>query len=259
MMDTVVELQSSLEAQVDARTKELESSRIQLLMRENLAALGRLAAGVAHEIGNPLTGISSIVQLVKRRKKDDVFVSEQLELVHAEIDRLARLSRQMVDLARPDNPQRTVFDVKEAARKAYQIARLDRKLKKRVVSIPNDEKPTFVEANEDALIQIVMNLLFNAADFTSDQGTIDITIDNGERQMVELRVIDNGSGIPDEAQNRIFDPFYSGKQPGSGTGLGLSVSHSLARSFHGELSLESSKQGRTVFLLRVPRRKSVVP
>ncbi len=254
MIDTMAQFQSQLEAQVESRTRELESSRLQLLMRENLASLGRLAAGVAHELGNPLTGISSIVQLVKRRKKDDPFIVEQLDLVQGEIERLARLSRQMVDLARPENPRQTVFDIRPALSKAYQIARLDRKLKKRTMKMPPPGNPLFVEANEDAVIQILMNLLFNAADFTEEKGTIEVTLKvNGDD--VEVRVSDDGTPIPEEHQRRIFDPFFSGKKTGAGTGLGLSISYSLARSFHGDLILESSNAEGTTFLLKVPYKR----
>lgn len=254
MMDRQVDLQNRLQTQVKDRTKELESSRIQLLLRENLASLGRLAAGIAHELGNPLTGISSIVQLVKRRKRDDAFVVEQLDLVHGEIDRLTRLTRQMVDLARPEDPRKTVFDIKSSINKAFQIARLDRRLQKRIVKVPDDDEPLRVEANEDAVIQIIMNLLFNAADFTADEGIISIHAAVGSNGRVEVRVVDNGSGIPQEEQQRIFDPFYTGKRSRGGTGLGLSVSHSLARSFGGALVLESSDPSGTTFLLKLPSR-----
>jgi signal transduction histidine kinase len=252
MMDTLVGFQTNLEAQVQTRTKELESSRVQLLLRENLASLGRLAAGIAHELGNPLTGISSIVQLVKRRKQDDPFVVEQLNLVREEIDRLARLSRQMVDLARPDNVETSVFELFPCLERAHQIAHLDRRLKKRGVKMPATDGPLLVAANEDAVIQIVMNLLFNAADATGDDGVIEVSISTDDEKTAEVRVRDNGTGIPEEVQNHIFDPFFTDKETGSGTGLGLSVSHSLAHSFHGDLILESSDEGGSVFLLKVP-------
>ncbi|MFH1733196.1 MAG: ATP-binding protein [bacterium] len=252
MMDSLVELRDNLEDQVKTRTEELESSRIQLPLRENLAALGRLAAGVAHELGNPLTGISSIVQLVKKRKKDDAFVVEQLDLVQTEIQRLARLARQMVDLARPESDSQSIFDVNVSIQKAFQIARLDRKLKERVITLPPKDKFILVQANEDAIIQIVMNLLFNAADVTQDKGNISIDLQRTANDTVELRVVDDGSGIPDELQKKIFDPFFTAKQQGEGVGLGLSVSHSLARSFQGDLRLESSTPSGSIFLLQIP-------
>ncbi|MBU1881193.1 HAMP domain-containing protein, partial [bacterium] len=252
MMDSLVELRDNLEDQVKTRTEELESSRIQLSLRENLAALGRLAAGVAHELGNPLTGISSIVQLVKKRKKDDAFVVEQLDLVQTEIQRLARLARQMVDLARPESDSQSIFDVNVSIQKAFQIARLDRKLKERVITLQPKDKFILVQANEDAIIQIVMNLLFNAADVTQDKGNISIDLQRTANDTVELRVVDDGSGIPDELQKKIFDPFFTAKQQGEGVGLGLSVSHSLARSFQGDLRLESSTPSGSIFLLQIP-------
>ena len=257
MMDSLVQLRDNLEDTVKTRTAELESSRIQLSLRENLAALGRLAAGVAHELGNPLTGISSIVQLVKRRKKEDPFVVEQLDLVQAEIERLARLSRQMVDLARPASANRNVFDISVSIQRAHQIAHLDRKLKKRVVKLPPVDQMILVQANEDAIIQILMNLFFNAADATDDNGIITVDLKNGTNGFAELRVTDNGSGIPEEMLHHIFNPFFTAKREGEGVGLGLSVSHSLARSFRGELILESSNANGTTFLLKVPLSRAV--
>jgi len=254
MMDNMTAFQNSLEEQVISRTQELESSRVQLLFRENLASLGRLAAGIAHELGNPLTGISSIVQLIKRRKKDDTFIVEQLDLVHQEIDRLARLSRQLVDLARPENPSRSIFNLQTSIEKAFQIARLDRRLKKRSVKIDFGDKPILVEANEDAVIQIVMNLLFNAADATEDKGAIELSTFLKD-DFIELEIKDNGAGIPEDSQRKIFDPFFSSKSVGKGAGLGLSVSHSLARSFNGDLFLKSSSPLGSVFVLSIPRAK----
>ena len=252
MMDTLTRLQDNLEVEVEIRTKELESSRIQLLFRENLASLGRLAAGIAHEMGNPLTGISSIVQLLKRRNKNEPFLVEQLDLIHEEINRLARLSRQLVDLARPEDTKRSVFNVKLSIGKAYQIARLDRRLKNRVIKLPDNDEPIMVEANEDAIIQIIMNLLFNAADATAENGVITIEVKGDADNMVEVRVIDQGRGIPEEQRHRIFDPFFSSKAIGAGTGLGLSISYSLARSFSGNLLLESSNAKGSTFLLTIP-------
>lgn len=250
MMEIISGLRNNLESEVESRTRELESSRIQLLRQENLASLGRLAAGVAHELGNPLTGISSIVQLVKHRKKKDPFVVEQLELVQGEIERLSRLSRQMVDLARPDIPTPSTFDIRATVVKAYQIARLDRKLKKRHIELPQAGAPLLVQANEDAVVQIVINLLFNAADFTPENGKIRVSLREGSDNTVELRVQDNGPGIPEEFQHHIFDPFFSRKQ--AGTGLGLSVSYNLARSFKGNLILEASDSQGTTFCVKIP-------
>ena len=254
MMDNMTAFQNSLEEQVEARTKELESSRVQLLFRENLASLGRLAAGIAHELGNPLTGISSIVQLVKRRKKDDAFVVEQLNLVHQEIDRLARLSRQLVDLARPENPSPSIFNLQTCIEKAYHIASLDRRLKKRTIILKLGDQSYLVEANEDAVIQIVMNLLFNAADATEDKGVIVLSI-SSNNNFVEIEIKDDGIGIPEDSQRKIFDPFFSTKGIGKGAGLGLSVSHSLARSFNGDLYLKYSSPQGSAFILTIPRPK----
>ena len=97
-----------------------------------------------------------------------------------------------------------------------------------------------------------MNLLFNAADFSDENGLISIYVERGSNAMVEIRVTDNGSGIPEVDQPHIFDPFFSGKKSGAGTGLGLSVSYSLARSFQGRLELERSDTDGTTFLLKVP-------
>jgi signal transduction histidine kinase len=109
-----------------------------------------------------------------------------------------------------------------------------------------------VQANEDAIIQIIMNLLFNAADVTEEQGSIAITLSEGSNHFAELRVIDGGPGISEDMRRHIFDPFFTSKRESEGVGLGLSVSHSLARSFQGELILESSDAKGTAFLLRVP-------
>jgi len=207
-----------------------------MILKENLTSLGRLASGVAHEFGNPLTTISSVAQLLRRRRKDDEFVCEQAAVIQAHVARLSRISRLMVDLAFPRRPKISEFDVHATLTDTLQVARLDRRMKKVEVDLDVEEGPLVVRADEGAVNLILLNLLFNAADAMDGEGRITITTTLTDLG-VELRISDTGPGIPEEIRSRVFAPFFTTKEAGSGTGLGLSISCRLARACGGELNL----------------------
>ncbi|MEW6744316.1 MAG: HAMP domain-containing sensor histidine kinase [Planctomycetota bacterium] len=220
-----------------------------MLLQENLTSLGRLAGGVAHELGNPLNTISSIAQLLRRRRKDDAFVREQAATIEAHVARLSRLSRILVDLAFPKKPKMAVFDVRKTLEETLRVARLDQRLKNAEARVDTPSELLRVEADEGAVHLILLNLLFNAADAVADkEGHITIAARRGDLG-VEVRVIDNGPGIPKENRSRIFAPFFTTKEPGKGTGVGLTISCRLARAVGGELNLESSGPEGSCFLL----------
>ncbi|MEN8150351.1 MAG: HAMP domain-containing sensor histidine kinase [Planctomycetota bacterium] len=220
----------------------------EMILKENLTLLGRLASGVAHEFGNPLTTISSTAQLLRRRRAEDEFVTEKVRVIEAHVQRLSRLSRQLVDMAFPRRPEVTVFDPHPAIRDTLQVARLDRRLRNMEIDVATAEPDLRVRSDEGALHMILANLLFNAADAMGGEGTITVTTGRSELG-AEIRVVDRGPGIPEEIRSRIFAPFFTTKEAGEGTGIGLPVSCRLARAVGGELNLERSDAGGSTFLL----------
>jgi signal transduction histidine kinase len=218
-----------------------------MLLRENLTSLGRLASGLAHEFGNPLTTISSTAQLLKRRS-DDEFVREKAEVIDGHVKRLSRLSRRLVDMAFPTRPKISVFDPHETIRDTLQVARLDRRLGKMEIEIAAEDPDLRVRADEGAFHIILLNLLFNASDAMGGDGRIVLTTRRSDLG-AEIRVVDEGPGIPEEIRSRIFAPFFTTKETGEGTGIGLPISCRLARAAGGELNLERTGNGGTTFLL----------
>jgi signal transduction histidine kinase len=219
-----------------------------MILKENLTSLGRLASGVAHEFGNPLTTISSIAQLLRRRRKDDEFVTEQAGIIEAHVKRLSRVARQLVDLAFPKRPEITVFDVNRALDDTLLVARLDPRLKDVDLELDRAEGELRVTADEGGTHLVLLNLLFNAADAMEGSGALRISTRLSDLG-VEVRVADTGPGIPEEIRSRVFAPFFTTKEAGAGTGLGLSISCRLARAMGGELNLVRSGPAGSCFLL----------
>jgi signal transduction histidine kinase len=218
------------------------------IVQENLASLGRLASGVAHEFGNPLTTISSIAQLIARRRKDDEFVRKHAESITEHVRRLSRLSRLLVDLAFPGRPEISTFDLGDALGDTVRMASLDQRVREIEIDLDVPEAGLKIRSDRGAIHLIVLNLLLNAADALEGAGRVTISARLGELG-TEIRVTDDGPGIPQEIRSQIFSPFFSTKEPGRGTGLGLSISCRLARAAGGELNIESSDEEGTCFLL----------
>jgi len=219
-----------------------------LILQENLVSLGRIASGVAHEFGNPLTTISSIAELLARRRKDDEFVRQHAESIGGHVRRLSRLSRLLVDLAFPGRPEITTFDLGSVLADTVRMARLDSRVRDVEIEIELPPAGIRVRADRGAVHLIVLNLLFNAADAMGEGGRVTISVDDGDLG-TEVRVTDIGPGIPQKIRSQVFSPFFTTKEPGRGTGLGLSISCRLARATGGELYLEKSDEDGTCFLL----------
>jgi signal transduction histidine kinase len=218
------------------------------IVQENLASLGRLASGVAHEFGNPLTTISSIAQLMARRCRDDEFVRKHSESIIEHVNRLSRLSRLMVDLAFPGRPEISTFDLGDALADTIRMARLDQRVGEVDIDLDLPPEGLRIRSDRGAVHLILLNLLLNAADALEGSGRVTVSARVGDLG-TEIRVADDGPGIPRPIQGQVFSPFFSTKEPGRGTGLGLSISCRLARAAGGELNIESSGEEGTCFLL----------
>jgi signal transduction histidine kinase len=233
---------------VEQRTAQLEQSRLQMAHRENLAALGRLAAGMAHEIGNPLSAVSTLCQLVARRRREDPFVSEQLGLIETHVRRLTDLTARMMDLARPPSLDRTLVEVNEAVESACKLARMDRRLARRELRLELSAGLPRIPSHPDVLIQSMINLLLNAADASPEHSHITVTTAQ-EGETIVIRIRDEGAGVPPGLERAIFEPFFTTKSPDRGSGLGLSVSLSLLRSVGADLNLRSEPGRGATFVI----------
>lgn len=232
---------------LEAAHADQERDKLKLLETERLASLGSLVAGVAHEVNNPLAGLKNCVRRLERSDLPEGKRSEYLALMEEGLSRIEEVVRRLLDFGRP---QRSRLEFVRASALAADAVRLLRPaLERRRVSCPVvAENSDSVLADRRQIGQALVNLLLNAFYVTPDGGRIRVSMRrNGER--VGIAVEDEGPGIPVEIRDRILDPFFSTKPPGEGTGLGLSVTRTIADANGGELAFEFPPRGGTVAVL----------
>ncbi len=219
-----------------------------MIQQEKMAAFGLLAAGIAHEVGNPLAALSSLVQMLKRRGPDP-YTSEKLDLAGRQLHRIERTIRELMDFSRPASRAITRTRICEVVDEALGIAKYYQRTKQRMIStdIPASLPPVLVV--RDYLTQVILNLVLNAIDATDDQGRIHLQA-RAEDGWLDLRVEDDGRGISLADRCRLFQPFFTTKP--HGTGLGLFVSRQILEEFSGTLTFRSEVGQGSVFTIRLP-------
>ncbi|HHM23729.1 MAG TPA: PAS domain S-box protein [Bacteroidetes bacterium] len=224
----------------------------QLIQSEKLSAVGKLAAGIAHEVATPLTSVSSLAQYLRELSDDEEF-KDKLRLIQSEIERIARTVRELVDFSRPIEANIGPVHLNQIINEAVRIMRFDRRIKRKTISLELAPDLPEVRAGFDPLLQVFVNLLLNAADALEDvpNGQIDIrTFVEGDSVVATVR--DNGPGIPEEVQDKIFEPFFTTKKKGKGTGLGLWVSYNIVKGYSGCIEVESKPGEGTTFRIELP-------
>ncbi len=246
----------------------LADTQRQLAQADKLASVGRLAAGVAHEINNPLTGVLSYASLLRKRFEGDAATREDLDVIVRETVRCRGIIRELLDFARPAPPSRKAVDLNEVARRAVAVVMAQLNLRQVSLSLDLGEGLPMVQADPNQLQQVVVNLLLNAADAIGDAGgtialgtaSCEVPLrEEGEEAAapqafvpgVALSVSDTGCGIPPEDLPRLFEPFFSTK--GSrGTGLGLAVTWGLVEGHGGTLEVQSEPGAGSCFTVKIP-------
>ena len=248
------ENQGLLEQRIQERTQELQASQAMLVQQEKQAAFGLLAAGIAHEVGNPLAAISSLIQLMNRRNIDSD-TRDKFQMIDDQLRRIQRTLRELVDFSRPTNLADSRCDVHEVIGNALNIAKYYKRTKgKRIVTHFAPELPRILTVR-DQLVQVFLNLILNAMDATEEGGLIEIETRLRGRQL-EIDVSDNGRGIAAEDLGKIFRPYFTTKD--TGTGLGLFVCRNLVeQKLDGTMELIPNTPGRTTF--RVSLRRLELP
>jgi two-component system, NtrC family, sensor kinase len=248
------ENQAQLETRIQERTRELEDSQAQVLHQEKMAAFGLLAAGIAHEVGNPLTSISSIVQMLEHRDPD-AYTKQKLQLVTTELSRIQAILRELITFSRPASDQQGRVAMEDVVTEALRIAKFYKGGKNRqIVAIIEPELP-ILHGVRDQFVQVVFNLVLNAIDATDKGGRITIRA-FAELKSVVLEVSDDGSGIAPEHQERLFRPYFTTKR--HGTGLGLFVIRRIVQAHGGEVFVKSTVNEGTLFRVEMPV-KNLVP
>lgn len=235
--------------------ERLQTSEREMLRAEQLAAVGQLAAGLAHELRNPLTSIKTIVQLADQPGE---MTQRDVEVLQEEIERLERLVQSFLDFARP--PQLQLRDVDLGELLTQTVDLVARKAQQQGIDVRyrKPQQPILVAADANLIRQMVLNLILNSFDATPREGHVELNVDfdadgrqAGETDRVaRIRVRDTGCGLPDELGARIFEPFVSTKE--TGTGLGLSICRRIVEAHDGQISARRRELG-TEFVVRLPR------
>jgi two-component system sensor histidine kinase HydH len=217
---------------------------------ERLAALGRLAAGVAHEIRNPLGAIRGLVQYFQATWKEDSEQRGYLDVIIREVDRLNRVVSDLVEFARPRELQREPHDLAEIVRHTVALMQSDVRAKGIHIVHELAEGLPPLAVDRHLVLQALLNILLNAIEAMESGGVLGIRLADGPA-CIELAIQDSGRGIPPDHLSRVFDPFFTTKP--QGTGLGLAIAHSVIQAHDGEIAVDSTPGKGTTVTLRLPK------
>jgi two-component system NtrC family sensor kinase len=245
-------LTQSLEDQVRRKSEELEAARDQMIQTEKMSSLGRLAAGIAHEINNPLTSIMINSELIAERMEESAVICENIGLIIDETSRCSTIVKGLLEFSRQNPPELAPVDLNHLIRQTLVL--VESQALAHSVTLTTELAPALPRVWLDAnkIRQVVTNLVLNAFDALPEGGRVTITTRHlpGDG-IAQLEVADNGTGIPAEIIHRIFDPFFTTKGT-TGTGLGLSVTYGIVEQHHGTITVESKTGIGTTFIIRLP-------
>jgi two-component system NtrC family sensor kinase len=240
---------------LERANQEIRTAQTSLIRTEKLACVGRLAAGVAHEIGNPIGIVLGYVGLIRRGDLTEKDRLEYAARIESEVTRISRIIRQMLDFSRPVQGKKERVSVHRMIHDAVEMMAPQ-------PMVRHMEMKTSLAATRDLVLvdpgqfkQVLLNIIINAADAISGNGQLGgcltIATHSSEKE-VELRLTDNGPGISEQDIPKIFDPFYTTKEPGKGTGLGLSVCHSIVEGWGGKIRGESLQGKGATIVFTIP-------
>jgi signal transduction histidine kinase len=231
--------------------EQLRQLNEQLVRTEKLAAMGTLAAGVAHEVNNPLASISSLVQMLQSKQNIDADTSDKLKLVSAQIQRISQVTGDMMNFARVRPAAKTYLDVGDVIKTSLRLASFDKSFHNLSLKTNFEKNLPKVLGDFDQLEQVFLNLFLNARDAMPDGGEL-FLITTFDQEFIHVEISDNGSGIDESDSKRIFDPFFTTKQTGQGTGLGLAVCYGIITAHGGKINFSTKKSNGTTFLISLP-------
>ncbi|MCV9385820.1 ATP-binding protein [Reichenbachiella ulvae] len=276
--------------ELEKANKEIKNTQVHLVQAEKMSSLGLLTAGIAHEINNPINFVSSgaqsllqnfneIKSYIENYQKvlaledfDDIkkyravlqedeeslneiqdASEELLADVNYGISRITEIVNGLRSFSRHDEAEVKDADINESFSSALLILKNKYKNKAEIV-MDLDESIPQIQCFPGQLNQVFVNLVNNALDAMEDEGTITIATKNIDKNKIEIRISDTGSGIPDEVKEKIFDPFFTTKDIGKGTGLGLSISHGIIEKHNGSIEVESEMGVGTTFIIKLPKK-----
>lgn len=261
------DLDSALECLADrvcAVVDRLQESQLELLRAEQLAALGQLAAGLAHELRNPLTSMKILVQTAAEAGDAATLEGRDVAVLAEEMARLEVSIQRFLDFARPPTLEKRLFDVREVIQRILDLVSARAAQQQVCLSNCLPENPVEIRADREQIRQLLLNTVLNALDAVGHGGEVhlSLSLDNEsegneadlpieqEQRWATIRVRDNGPGVPHELGERVFDPFVSTKE--TGLGLGLAICRRIAEAHHGHIRASNTSEGGALFSIRLP-------
>ncbi|MBF0395371.1 MAG: cache domain-containing protein [Desulfobacterales bacterium] len=256
-------LQKTFKDMFESLKQQRAESENQLVQSEKLASIGRLAAGVAHEINNPLTGVLTYTHMLLRRKDLDQEVRSDLQVVIESTERVRKIVKGLLDFSRQTELDLEPMDLNRLVKSTIALIENQALLKGIQIDFnPASELP-MVTLDRSQMNSVLLNIIINAIDATGTGGHIDIlttvelSTDDAAQKGVKIVIADTGSGIPPENLDKLFDPFFTTKEVGKGTGLGLSVSYGIVKRHGGLIRVQSEVGKGTKFLIWLPIEKKM--
>lgn len=240
----------TLEEKVEERTRELKEAQTQLIHSEKLASIGRLSAGIAHEINNPLGAILIYSYLLKEDLKESPYRGN-IEKIIKETEKVKNIVNGLLEFARPREPQFKPVDVNSIVEKTLDMLSRQVLFHNIVIKKSIWNSPLIVRADESQIQQVFTNIIINAAEAMNGKGELTIKTRLSDGKYAEIEFTDTGCGIPPERMSRIFEPFFTTKTD-RGVGLGLSISQSIITRHNGFISVQSEVNKGTTFIVRLP-------
>ncbi|PID75391.1 MAG: hypothetical protein CSB23_04055 [Deltaproteobacteria bacterium] len=239
---------------------ELKQARNEIVQAEKLASVGRMSAGLAHEVGNPLSIVKGYLELLEQQLAEQDDSVQYVSRAASEVERIEKIIRQLLDCARRPSIELVAVDLGVILEDLVGLFCQKGDNKEIGFQLDRPDVLPSVAADADSLRQVFLNCLLNSVDAVlegnPEEGKIRVQIlekctTNGERSLLVI-IEDNGPGVDPEALNNLFDPFYTTKQPGKGTGLGLAVSYTLVKQFAGSISVRNREQGGFAVHIQIP-------
>jgi len=249
----LIEWGRTLEKKVEERTRELREMQAHLIQSEKLASLGKLAAGIAHEINNPLGGILiySHLLLEDTPKKSPHY--ENLKKIVKETSRCKDIVKGLLEFARPKEPEMSQINLNEVLNRSLAIVEGQALFQNIKISKKYASALPKIVADGSQLQQVFMNIIINAAEAMDGKGTLSLsTCMDTDGIHIEAKITDTGHGIKEEDKKRLFEPFFSTKEVGKGTGLGLAISYSIIQKHLGTIEVESREGKGSTFTVKLP-------
>ena len=239
-----------MEEKIQKTTADLRKTESQLIRSEKLAALGQLAAGIAHEIRNPLTSINILIHSLRERLPSENSQQEDLKVIEEEIHRMNEIVNQFLRFAKPASPLLEKTDVLSIVEETLQLLRPQIE-KQRIVVEKEFQALPMIQMDPEQMKQAMLNLLLNAIQAMPQGGQLTLSGRNSkEGQWIHLSIEDSGMGISPENIDKLFDPFFSTKE--GGIGLGLSITHRIIDQHHGKIEVENAPEKGTIFTVWLP-------